>query len=43
MTGADGMARWPTRHGLAWDVGNGRGMEVRQDADPRFFGGMQIA
>jgi hypothetical protein len=31
------MARRPTRHESAWDVGNGGGMEVRQDAHPRFF------
>jgi hypothetical protein len=28
---------------VAWDVGNGGGMEVRQDAHPRFLGGMRIA
>jgi hypothetical protein len=37
------MARRPMRHEPAWNVGNGRGMEVRQDAHPRFLGGMQIA
>jgi hypothetical protein len=33
---AGGMARQPMRHEPAWDVGNGRGVEVRQDAHPRF-------
>jgi hypothetical protein len=43
MRGTDGMAPRPTRHEPARDVGNGRGMDVRQDAHPRFLGGMQIA
>jgi hypothetical protein len=37
------MARWPMSHEPAWNVGNGRGMDVRQDAHPRFLGEMQIA
>jgi hypothetical protein len=37
------MARRSMRHELAWDVGNGRGMEVRQDAIRVFWGGMQSA
>jgi hypothetical protein len=43
MTVAGGMARRLTRYELAWEVGNGRGVEVRRDAIRVFWGGMQIA